>query len=251
MEKIILKNKLAIDKMRTAGRLLAQIMKEIETLVVVGVSTFEIDKCIGERMHQVGLKAECKGYAGYRFATCISINDGVIHGVPSKEVILKSGDFVKIDVVGSFKGYCADLSRYFFIGQVPEMAKKLAFIAQKALDAAVEKAVPGIRLSDISCVIQHIVEDAGFGIVRDFAGHGIGRSLHEAPNIPNYGRSGTGPILQEGMALAIEPMITEKSYKVYVMDDGWTVRTVDGGLAAHVEDTIVITKSGAEVLTRL
>jgi len=251
MDTIILKNKCAIDKMRTAGRQLALIMQDVVALIVPGADTASIDAFIEKRMLVAGLKPECKGYGGYRFATCISLNDVVVHGIPSKEVILKSGDFVKIDVVGSYKGYCADLARYFFVGNVNPVAQRMADTAQQALDAAIALAKPGLKLSDISSTIQNIVEQEGFGVVRDFAGHGIGKNLHEAPNIPNYGKPGQGPTLQEGMTLAIEPMISEKSYKVHIMDDGWTAKTIDGGLAAHVEDTVVVTKNGVEVLTRL
>lgn len=251
MDKILIKNKTAIDKMRVAGQLLAQIIEDVKNEIVAGVSTFYLDGLIENHMQKAGLKPSCKGYAGYRYATCISLNDVIVHGVPSKEIILKSGDFVKIDIVGSYKGYCADLARYFFVGDASVVAKRMALVAQCALDNAIEKIGPGVMLSDISCIIQQIVEQEGFGVVRDFAGHGIGKAIHEAPQIPNYGKPGRGPVLLEGMALAIEPMITEKSYRVRVMDDGWTARTIDGGLAAHVEDTVVVTKNGAEVLTRL
>jgi methionyl aminopeptidase len=251
MERIVLKNKSAITKMHFAGQALAQIMQEVFSLIKPGVNTLEIDVFIEKRMVHMGLKPVCKGYGGYCFASCISLNDVVVHGIPSKEVILKSGDFVKIDIVGSYKGYCADIARYFFVGDIHPVAQRMAHVAQSALDAAISKICPGVRLSDISNIIQQEVERNGFGVVRDFAGHGIGKDIHEAPNIPNYGKPGQGPVLQEGMTLAIEPMITEKDYKIRVMSDGWTARTIDGGLAAHVEDTVVVTRSGAEVLTRL
>lgn len=248
--KILIKNKIAIDRMRAAGALLAEVVTYITPFIVEGVSTLELDALMEAEMKRVGLKPECKGYAGYQHATCISINDVIVHGVPCKEDILKSGDFVKIDVVGSYKNYCADLARFYFVGEVSETVRKLAETAQIALDKAIAFVRPGKRLSDISALIQQEVEKEGFGVVRDFAGHGIGRSLHEDPEVPNYGVPGKGPILREGMTLAIEPMITEKSYHVSIMSDGWTAKTVDGGLAAHVEDTIVVTQDGAEILTR-
>jgi methionyl aminopeptidase len=246
---ITIKNKVAIGKMREAGRLLAEIMGKVQ--VLEGTTTLEIDSWIENEMQKCGLVAVCKGYGGYRYATCISLNDEVIHGIPSNKVILKSGDFVKIDVAGSYKGYCVDMTRYFFVGAVKESAKKLAETAQRALDRAIKEIMPGKHLSDISASIQGEVERAGFGIVRDFAGHGIGKKLHEDPQIPNFGVTGEGPILREGMVFAIEPMITEKSEKIKIMGDKWTVKTVDGGLAAHVEDTVAVASSGAEVLTRL
>ncbi len=251
MQHIQLKNRLAIDKMRTAGKRLATILKEIEPLVVAGISTWELDAEIEGRMRALALKPVCKGYGSYRHATCISVNNVVVHGIPSKDTILKSGDFVKIDVVGSFENYCADMARPFFVGAVDERVQRLATVAQSALNKAIALIKPGIFLSDISACIQKEVEQAGFGVVRYFSGHGIGKSLHEAPDVPNYGEAGEGPVLREGMTLAIEPMITEGSYEIVIMPDGWTAKTKDGGLAAHVEDTIVVTRDGVEILTRL
>ncbi len=248
---IVIKNKAAIGKMRTAGRLLAQIMQEVKAKIAPGVTTLEIDEFIEKRMQQVGLKPECKGYGGYAYATCISLSDVIVHGVPSEKVVLKSGDFVKIDVVASYKSYCADLARYYFVGDVVSEVKKIAATVQKALDKAISKAVVGNRLSDISACIQQTTEADGFNVVRVFAGHGIGKQMHEEPEIPNYGKPGEGPLLQEGMTLAIEPMITQGSPEVQIADDGWTARTRDGGLAAHVEDTVLVTKDGPQILTRL
>lgn len=247
---IMIKNKRAIEKMRKAGRSLAEIMVDVKDIIKPGITTLEIDNFIESEMKKRGLKPECKGYAGYKHATCISVNDVVVHGVPSHE-ILKDGDFVKIDVVASFKGYCADMARFFFVGNVSDTVKCMGGTAQKALDSALEMVKAGINLSNISHKIQTIVEGAGFGVVRDFAGHGIGRRIHELPEIPNFGAPGKGVILREGMTLAIEPMITERDVAVRIMPDGWTARTVDGGLAAHVEDTIAVTKDGIEVLTRI
>lgn len=251
MQRIQLKNKVAISKMRVAGKALAEILENIAPYVTEGVTTHDIDFQIENNMRKQGLRPVCKGYGTYKHATCISVNDVVVHGVPSKDVILKSGDFVKIDVVGSFENYCADLTRYFFVGDVSDRVRRIAAVAQSSLDNAIALIKPGIRLSDISYKIQADVEHAGFGVVRCFSGHGIGRSIHEAPEVPNYGKPGEGPVLREGMTLAIEPMITEGSYEVVIMSDGWTAKTRDGGLAAHVEDTIVVTRDGVEVLTRL
>ena len=249
---IIIKNKIAIDKMRMAGKKLANVMDEVKDSVVEGINTFDLDALIEKKMVERGLRPECKGYAGYKFATCISLNDVIVHGIPSKEIILKSGDFVKIDVVGSYKKYCVDMARCFFIGNVDPLVKKIAAVAQKALDTAICKIKPGCCLSDISASIQREVEISGFSVVRAFAGHGIGKSMHEDPEIPNYITSeGKKIVLREGMTLAIEPMIAQKSYEVRIMSDGWTAKTSDGGMAAHVEDTVLVTKNGAEVLTRV
>jgi methionyl aminopeptidase len=246
----MVKDKIAIDKMRTAGKLLAQILEKVRSLVVEGANTWDLDRVIEADMRFAGLKPECKGYAGYKYATCISLNDVIVHGVPSKEIVLKSGDFVKIDVVGSYQGYCADLSRYVFVGQANPVALKLAKVAQQALDAAIDLAIPGNKVSDISARIQQIVESSGFSVIRKFAGHGIGRTMHEEPDIPNYVHPGCGFLLKPGMTLAIEPMIAENGFHVKTMSDGWTAKTLDGGLAAHVEDTVLITDGVAEVLTR-
>jgi len=248
---MLIKNRNAIGKMRFAGQLLAQILSEMDLYLKPGINTLEIDTIIEEKMRKSGLKPECKGYAGYRHATCISINDGVIHGVPSKDVVLKSGDFVKIDIVGSVKGYCADITRFFFIGDVSEEVKEIAEISRGALVKAIEKVVPGNRISDISGCIQDFVEAHGYSVIRAFAGHGIGKNLHEKPDIPNYREKGADLVLREGMTLAIEPMISRGSYEVKVLEDGWTSKTVDGSLAGHIEDTVVVVKGGAEVLTRI
>jgi methionyl aminopeptidase len=250
MSSVKIKNKIAIEKMRIAGRKLAIIMVEIEQFIKEGVSTFEVDFIIENKMNGAGLKTVCKGYAGYRYATCISLNDVVVHGIPSKKTILKSGDFVKIDVVGGYKGYCVDMARGYCVGKVVPIVKKMVCVVQKALDVAISKIFPGVYVHDISFTIQNEVEREGFGVVRDFAGHGIGKQIHEAPEIPNYGDPGTGLVLREGMTLAIEPMITQKGYEIKVMGDGWTAKTVDGGFAAHVEDTVLVTKSGVEIFTR-
>ena len=250
---IVIKNKITIEKMRQGGALLARIMHDIASEIVPGRNTLEIDSIIEHKMRDAGLFPICKGYGGYSWASCISLNDVVVHGVPSAKVVLKSGDFVKIDVAGSYKKYCADMARYFFVGEVSPQIKKIAAVAQRALDGAIDIIVPGKRISDVSAVIQKEVERHGFGVVRKFAGHGIGKDLHEDPEIPNFNDPDAvlGPILREGMTLAIEPMITERSYEIRVMSDGWTAKTLDGGIAAHVEDTVLVTHDGAEVLTRL
>lgn len=237
--------------MRAAGHLLASVFQEVPKLLVVGMTTADLDALIEARMVSLGLVPSCKGYGGYRHATCISVNDGVIHGVPSKNVILKDGDCVKLDVVGAYRGYCADMARTYSLGTAQHEVVSMMEVAQRALDAGISLVRPGVRLGDISACIQGIVESAGYGVVKTYAGHGIGKSIHEEPEVPNYGKAGTGPTLLPGMTLAIEPMITQFKSDVFVDSDRWTVRTVDHGLAVHVEDTIVVSESGVEVLTRL
>lgn len=248
---ISIKNKASIMKMEVAGKLLAGLFKEIEEIIKPGVTTLEIDSWVDLELRKKGLVSRTKGYMGYRHSSCISINDEVVHGVPRAGRALKSGDLVKIDICASWKGYCADMARCFFVG-VNEQSKitKMVEVATLALYAGVAKAVVGNRLSDISVAIQQVVEKEGFGVVRDFAGHGIGKSMHEEPEILNYGEPGKGPILRAGMTFAIEPMITEGRYQVYVDNDGWTVKTVDKSWAAHVEDTVLITDNGPVFLTR-
>ena len=248
---ITIKDALAIQKMHTAGQLLAEIMRDIQPLVQPNVTTLDLDAWIESQLLKKKLVSQTQGYVGYKHVSCISVNDEVVHGVPCAKKILKEGDLVKVDVCASWQGYCADLARCFFVGTVKPAAEKLVTVAQLALEKGIEQAKPGNRLSDISAAIQQEVEKHKFGVVRDFAGHGIGAKMHEAPEILNYGKAGKGPLLKAGMTFAIEPMITMGKFDVFVTNDGWTVKTVDKSLAAHVEDTIVITEGGAYVLTRV
>lgn len=247
---ITIKNKSSIQKMHHAGQLLAEILDSIATLIKPGISTLSLDSWIEEQLIAKGLRSECKGYGSYNHVSCISINDEVVHGIPHGSKILKTGDLVKVDVCASWQGYCADLARCFFVGAMTEAVKKFIEVAQSALNKGIDKARPGNHLSDISAAIQIEIESHGYGIVRDFAGHGIGKKMHEDPEILNYGVPGQGPILRAGMAFAIEPMITMGNYQVYVMNDGWTVKTVDKSLAAHVEDTVIVTENEPYILTR-
>jgi len=247
---ITIKNKLSIQKMHHAGQVLSGIFEEIKDVIVPGATTLDLDAWIEKELKKHGLVSQSKGYKGYRHVSCISVNDEVVHGVPSSKKVIQSGDLVKVDICAAWKGYCADAARCYFVGDLSADIQNFIDVAQKALDKGIEKAVPGNRLSDISAAIQGEIEKHGFGVVRDFAGHGIGKSMHEAPEVLNYGKPGQGPILRAGMTLAIEPMITMGTYEVFVTKDGWTVKTKDKSLAAHVEDTIVITEQGPQVLTR-
>ncbi|MFC1841703.1 type I methionyl aminopeptidase [Candidatus Dependentiae bacterium] len=247
---IIIKNKSSIHKMEEAGRRLSEIFKEMPSLICPDVTTFEINAWIADQLNKKGLVSRSKGYASYKHESCISVNEELIHGVPSKDKKLKYLDLVKIDVCASWKGYCADMARSFCVGECSKDAKRLVDVAQAALDAGIQQARAGNHLFDISWAIQKVVQDNGCGVVRDFAGHGIGKSLHEEPEIPNYGKPGQGPILMPGMTFAIEPMITAGDYKVAIMDDGWTVISEDKSLTAHVEDTVVVTEDEPKILTR-
>lgn len=246
---IPIKNSREIEKIRIAGKRLKSVFEEVAPVLKVGINTYQIDKLIEDLLVKNELKAECKGYGGYPCVSCISVNDVVVHGIPRKEIVLKDGDFVKIDVVGSFKGYCADMARGFFIGNCSEQVFELERVAREAFYIGIAKIKSGIRLSNISHEIERFVLSNNFAIVKEFAGHGIGKKMHEEPEIPNFGPSGKGPILMEGMVLAIEPMITELPCDVVIDKDGWTARTKTGVLAAHFENTILITKSGVEIIT--
>lgn len=247
---IMIKNKASIRKMHQAGQLLAELYEELIPIIRPGICASEIDSWVEKKLKEKGLVSRMKGYMGYKHVTCISINDEVVHGIPQDNKVLHSGDLVKVDICASWQGYCADMARAFFVGDVDTKIKKLVSVAQQALDVGIEHAQAGKHLTDISAAIQQEVERHGFSVVRDFAGHGIGKQMHEDPEVLNFGKPGKGPVLRPGMALAIEPMITMGKYDVYITDDGWTVKTVDKSMAAHVEDTVVITETGPCVITR-
>lgn len=249
---MVVKTVQALEKMREAGKLLASIFENVPSKIQVGISTAALDRWIEEELIKRQLVSQSKGYKGYRHVSCISVNDVVVHGVPSELVILQEGDLVKVDVCAAWQGYCADMARCFFVGSnSDEKTQHLVTIAYQALDKGLAQAVEGNRLFDISAAIQQHVEKFGYGVVRDFAGHGIGKKMHENPDVPNYGTAGTGMRLKAGMTFAIEPMITQGSHEVYIDSDRWTVKTKDGKLAAHVEDTVVVGEHGPEILTRL
>lgn len=246
---IIIKSKQELELMREAGRVTAYILRELEQFMKPGVATIEIDRFVEKTVKENGMIAAEKGYCGYPASICVSINDEVVHGIPSKERILQDGDIVSVDLVVEHKGYMADAARTFGVGNISEEAKHLIETAERAFFEGIKFAKEGYRLSDISHAIQSVVEGEGFGVIRDFVGHGIGHEMHEDPQIPNYGKPGKGPRLQRGMTLAIEPMICEGDWEVDVLLDDWTAVTVDGGLSAHYENTVVITDGEPELLT--
>ena len=249
---ITLKNSYARERMAVAGRLLAELFRGMEHWIEPGMSTLQVDTYIEEYLKKNKMVSSTKGYLGrYNHSSCISINDEVVHGVPRDTMKIVQGDLVKIDVCASYDGYCADMARSLFIGSVSEEVIAFVDAAQASLDAGIREAVAGERLSNISAAIQDVVEGHGYGVVREFAGHGIGKKMHEDPEILNYGKPGCGPVMKPGMAFAIEPMITMGDFRVYILEDGWTVKTVDKSLAAHVEDTVIVTEHGPEIITRL
>jgi methionyl aminopeptidase len=248
---ITLKSKTALTKMAHAGAELSQILRDVEKLLKPGTHTLSIDQWITDEIKRRGLVSLMRGYKGYQHVSCISVNDVIVHGVPNAKTILKEGDLVKLDVCASYNGYAADLARPYFVGKADPKAERMVDCAKRALDAGIKASVVGNRVSDISVAIQEVVEKDGFGIVRIFAGHGIGKRMHEDPEILNYGKPGRGPLLQAGMTFALEPMITMGSEEVSIDNDKWTARTQDGLWAAHVEDTVAVTASGPQILTRI
>lgn len=235
--------------MRKAGKVCGQILRDLADIIKPGISTLEIDRFVEKTVREHGMTAAEKGYCGYPASVCVSINDEVVHGIPSKKRHLREGDIVSCDLVVEYKGYMADAARTYPVGEVSPEAMHLIETAERAFFNGIAYAKPGYRLQDISHAIQETVEGEGFGVIRDFVGHGIGSEMHEDPQIPNVGKAGKGPRLQPGMTLAIEPMITEGTWEVDVLEDDWTAVTLDGGLAAHYENTVVITDGEPELLT--
>ena len=246
---IIIKSRQEIELMREAGKVTGHILNELKELIKPGIATIEIDRFVEKTVKAHGMKAAEKGYCGFPASVCTSVNEEVVHGIPSKKRILREGDIVSVDLVVENKGYMADAARTYAVGKISPEAAHLIETAEAAFWKGIEFAKVGFRLSDISHTIQTVVEGEGFGVIRDFVGHGIGSDMHEDPQIPNYGKPGKGPRLQAGMTLAIEPMICQGSYEVDVLLDDWTAVTVDGGLAAHYENTVVITDGEPELLT--
>lgn len=247
---IMLKTPLEIEKMRRSGELLHEVHETLRSLVVAGVSTMELERAANRKIDGSGAKAAFKGYHGFPAALCTSLNDQVVHGMPSELTVLKDGDVLSIDCGVVLDGFYSDSAVTYAIGPQTVKTKRLLEVTQASLEAAILQAVPGGRLFDISATVQEICEAEGFGVVREFVGHGIGKSMHEDPQLPNYGTRGKGPRLRAGMVLAIEPMINAGKADVRVLKDGWTAVTVDGSYSAHFEHTVAITKDGPLVLTR-
>jgi methionyl aminopeptidase len=247
---IVLKSAREIDLMRRGGRILAEVVERLRAGVRPGISTAEIDEDVEGFIRERGARPAFKGYRGFPATVCVSINDEVVHGIPSSARRLKEGDIVGLDLGCIVEGYYADCAITLPLGDVPPTVQKLLDVTRDSLELAIQQCRPGRRLSDVSHAVQKHVETNGFGIVRAFVGHGIGRALHEEPQIPNFGEPGRGPQLRPGMVLAIEPMVTMGSWEVRILDDGWTAVTRDGSLAAHFEHTVAITDDGPDVLTK-
>ncbi len=239
-----------IQEMMLANQISAEALKLGGEAVKPGVTTAQIDKIIYDYIISQGAKPNFKGYGGFPASACISVNDTVIHGIPSKNLVLQEGDIVSIDTGAAIKGWNGDNAATFACGKVSQTAQKLMDVTKEARDRGIAAAIPGNRIGDIGAAVQQYAEKNGFSVVRTFVGHGVGRDMHEEPEVPNYGTEGRGVRLVPGMIIAIEPMINEKSHVVKTMSDGWTTKTIDGGLSAHFEHTIAITSAGPQVLTQ-
>ncbi|MEE0265224.1 MAG: type I methionyl aminopeptidase [Acutalibacteraceae bacterium] len=246
---IVLKTKRELDSMREACRISANALKIAGKAVQPGVSTKEIDDIVRKYIQEQGATPSFLGYGGFPASACISVNDVVIHGIPSKKQILKSGDIVSIDVGAFINGFHGDNAYTFACGDISEEAKALLKATEESLYEGIKQAVAGNRVGDIGNAVQRYVEDRSYSVVRDFVGHGVGAKLHEDPSVPNYGTAGRGVRLMPGMTIAIEPMITAGKHNVRVLDDDWTTVTTDGSLAAHFEHTVAITPNGPVIMT--
>ncbi len=247
---IMIKTPQEIEKMRRSGQVLRQVHEAIRPLVVAGASTMDLEVAANTMIDSFGARAAFKGYHGFPAALCTSLNEQVVHGIPNAKTILKDGDILSIDCGVVVDGFYSDAAVTYAIGRQSPKVTRLLEVTQASLEAAILQAVPGGRLYDISATVQEMCEGEGFGVVREFVGHGIGKAMHEDPQLPNFGARGKGPRLKAGMVLAIEPMINAGGAEVKVLRDGWTAVTVDGSYSAHFEHTVAVTKDGPLVLTR-
>ena len=247
---IVIKNSEQIMLMRKAGQITAEALLLARDLIKVGISTKEIDTKIRHYIEKCGATPSFLGYGGFPGSACISVNDEVIHGIPSNKVILKEGDIVKIDVGACYRGYNGDSARTFPVGKVSNEALRLIRVTEESFYEAIKVAKPNNRVGDIGNAVENFVISNGFSVVKDYVGHGVGPHLHEDPEVPNFGKAGKGPRLYSGMTLAIEPMVNQGTAEVSVKNDGWTVLTKDGKLSAHYENSILITETEVEILTK-
>lgn len=248
---IIIKSNHEIELMREAGKIVAETHALLKEAVRPGISTYELDRLAEKNILKYGATPSFKGYGGFSGSICASPNEVVVHGIPSKDIILKEGDIISIDIGAYYKGYHGDSAKTHAVGEISEEDAKLIEVTRQSFYEGIQFAKLGFRLSDISSAVQEYAESHGFSVVRDFIGHGVGKDLHEDPEIPNYGRPGRGPRLAKGMVLAIEPMINQGTYRVKVLGDGWTAVTLDGKKSAHYEHSIAITEDEPMILTQL
>jgi len=245
---IICKSAAEIERLRRSGRMVRGLLEELRERVQPGIRTLDLEKYLEKRIAQLGARPAFKGYRGYPCCLCASVNSEVIHGIPS-ERYLKRGDILSLDTGVVFDGFYGDMAITVPVGEISESTQRLLRVTQEALQLAIDQARLGNRLGDICATVQRHVEDNGYSVVREFVGHGIGRELHEEPQIPNFGKPGHGPVLKPGMVLAIEPMVNAGSSAVRVLADNWTAVTADGALSAHFEHMVAITRNGPDILT--
>ena len=245
---ILIKSETEIELMYESGQITGGALALAEESIRPGMTTGELDSLIEKYIRSHGARPSFKNYNGFPASACISVNEVIVHGIPGSRV-LKDGDIVSVDVGSYYKGYHSDAARTFAVGNVSDEAKKLIEVTKQSFFEGIKAAYPGQRIGDIGSRIQAYAESFGYGVVRDMVGHGIGRALHEAPDVPNFGTSGRGIRLLEGMCIAVEPMINEGTYELKTLSDGWTTVTLDGKLSAHYENTLAITKDGPRILT--
>jgi methionyl aminopeptidase len=245
---IICKSPAEIERLRRSGRMARGLLEELRERAQPGVSTLELERYIERRIAQLGARSAFKGYRGYPCCLCASVNSEVIHGIPS-ERCLERGDILSLDLGVVVDGYYGDSAITVPVGEIPESTQRLLRVTQEALQLAIDQARLGNRLGDISSSVQRHVEENGYSVVREFVGHGIGRQLHEEPQIPNFGQPGHGPVLKQGMVLAIEPMVNAGGPAVRVLADNWTAVTADGTLSAHFEHMVAVSRNGPDILT--
>ena len=246
---VIIKTTREIELMKEAGRVCALVFKTLEEAIKPGISTLDIDSIVEKVMRDNNSIPAEKGYYGFPASACVSVNDTLIHGIPSNNIIIKEGDIVSVDIVANYNGYMADACRTYKVGTVSDRAERLTRVTKDAFFKALELVKPGNHIGDISHCIQEYVESHGYNVARDYTGHSIGKSMHEDPAIPNYGKAGTGVRMEPGMTLCIEPMVLEGRKDTRVLPDGWTVKSRDGKLTAHYENTVVVTENGYEIIT--
>lgn len=248
---IVLKSSRELALMRRAGRIVAQVHECFQEMVRPGITTADLERAASRIIEQEGAISSFKGYRGFPAAICTSINEEIVHGIPSPKRVLKEGDIISLDVGAIYKGYHGDAAITLPVGQVDEEVQRLLEVTQGALEAGIAQARTGRRLGDISAAIQHYAEVNSFNVVREYTGHGIGQEMHEDPQIPNFGQPNRGPRLRPGMTFALEPMVMAGDWHTRVLSDKWTVVTADGSLSAHFEHTLAITDGEPEILTRL
>lgn len=247
---VIRKSRNEIDKMRLAGLIVAETLRDLRRMVEPGITTRELDAYAENKIRQSGAYPTFKGYRGFPASICSSVNDEVVHGIPSDRK-LRDGDLIKIDCGATLDGFVGDAAISVPVGKIDADVEDLMNVTRDSLFRAIEKMAPGNRLYDVSFAVQEYVEERGYSVVREFCGHGIGQHMHEDPQVPNYGRPGTGPKLKEGWVLAVEPMVNLGTFEVKILPDGWTVKTRDGKASSHFEHTIAVTEDGPRVLTAL